>query len=666
MGLRLGGEHGIPGLDLPQAIEPGAPMREEQVGKGRVVGAVAAIASGVDGVLGREEAADRLHVVAEVHDAHRERDRRPLGMVRIAVSVPALEREAECIANAGAEVEPLHEHVGDLAPGREVVDRPLARGLLDHPDDLLALVRGAAGRRERHHVPHDLGGIRGVVHQRLSADGDLVAEHGGDLVGVAGAADVPQQRHPVGGLALLFVEAGGVADPRREQARAQMRLERLPERVVLRKGERRDELAEAERCFQDGESSRCLGRRSPARSSHDASPMSIRARTLIATEDLMAASHSRAGDPIKVGVITDQTGPLSVIGLANANVARMVVGDINAKGGLLGRLLELHLEDSASDDSVAAAKATKLVEHDHVDVVLGGIYSSTRQAIKGPVVVEGKTLYIYPEQYEGEESDPLIFCTGPVPAQQVDPFIPWLMRGTGAKTFYLPSADYIWPHVLNARVREVVEENGGSIVGEEYFPLDHTDYVATVERINASGADVVFNTIVPPGVTPFFEQLYDAGFTSRGGHLVCTYFDENFLNMVPAAHVEGLYGCLDYYQAVTDPFSRTLLERYETLYPGDAKFTGGSACSGLHRGLRLWAAAVTEAGSLAQEDVIAALDHARIDESPGGPAAMAPGQHHLRLNMYIAQARDGRFEIVRDPGSIDPQERLVETAVLTG
>ena len=125
----------------------------------------------------------------------------------------------------------------------------------------------------------------------------------------------------------------------------------------------------------------------------------------------------------------------------------MVIGDINARGGLLGRHLELHLEDGATDDAVAAAKAAKLVEHDQVDVIFGGIYSSTRQAIKGPAVVEGKTLYIYPEQYEGQESDPLIFCTGPVPAQQVDPFIPWLMRETGAKTFYLPSADYIWPHV---------------------------------------------------------------------------------------------------------------------------------------------------------------------------------------------------------------------------
>ena len=138
----------------------------------------------------------------------------------------------------------------------------------------------------------------------------------------------------------------------------------------------------------------------------------------------MAETTTTGDRPIKVGVIADQTGPLSFVGLANANVARMVIGDINAKGGLLGRQLQLHLEDGATDDATAAAAATKLVQEDHVDVILGGIYSSTRQAIKGPAVVAGRTLYIYPEQYEGQEADPLIFCTGPVPAQQLAPFIP--------------------------------------------------------------------------------------------------------------------------------------------------------------------------------------------------------------------------------------------------
>ena len=364
---------------------------------------------------------------------------------------------------------------------------------------------------------------------------------------------------------------------------------------------------------------------------------------------------------IKIGVITDQTGPLSFLGIANANVARMVIDEINADGGLLGRRIELVVEDSATDDSVAAAKATKLVQQDKVDVIFGGIYSSTRQAIKGPAVVQGRTLYIYPEQYEGQECDPLIFCTGPVPAQQVEPLIPWLMQHTDARKFYLPSADYVWPHVMNQKVREVVTAHGGSIVGEEYFPLDHTDYGKTVEKIMSSGAQVVFNTTVPPGLAPFLEQLHNAGFTKRDGHVVCTYFEENFLSMLPAAHVEGIYSCLDYYQTISDPFSKELLNRYDRLYPGSAKFTAGSASTRMYRGLRLWAAAVKEAGTLKQDDVIKALDHARIAQGPGGAAAMVPGQHHVRMNMYIAQAQNGRFNVIKELGAIDPKERMVGT-----
>ena len=137
--------------------------------------------------------------------------------------------------------------------------------------------------------------------------------------------------------------------------------------------------------------------------------------------------------PARVGVITDQTGALSFMGIANVNVAKMVIDDINSRGGLLGRPVELFVEDSATDDDVAEAAAGRARRAADVDVVVGGIYSSTRQAIKGPVVDEAGKLYLYPEQYEGQECHPLIFCTGPVPAQQVEPFFPWLMRADRAR-----------------------------------------------------------------------------------------------------------------------------------------------------------------------------------------------------------------------------------------
>ena len=72
-------------------------------------------------------------------------------------------------------------------------------------------------------------------------------------------------------------------------------------------------------------------------------------------------------------------------------------------------------------------------------------------------------------------------------------------------------------------------------------------------------------------------------------------------------------------------------------------------------------AAVKEAGSLRQADVIAALDHARIAQGPGGAAAMVPGQHHVRMHMYIAQSTAGQFRIVKSLGATDPNEREVAT-----
>jgi branched-chain amino acid transport system substrate-binding protein len=142
----------------------------------------------------------------------------------------------------------------------------------------------------------------------------------------------------------------------------------------------------------------------------------------------------------------------------------------------------------------------------------------------------------------------------------------------------------------------------------------------------------------------------------RGGKLVCTYFDVNFFNLVPAEQVEGLYSCLDYYQALSDPLSNELLKRYNKLFPASAQFTAGSACSGLYRGMKLWEAAVREAGSLDQAVVIKALDHARIAQGPGGPAEMVPRQHHARMHMYIGQASGCKFRIVKSLGVVDPKE----------
>jgi len=365
-----------------------------------------------------------------------------------------------------------------------------------------------------------------------------------------------------------------------------------------------------------------------------------------------------AEGPIKVGIATDLTGAIGFAGNANANVAKMVTKDINDAGGVLGRPIELHVEDTASNESMAVANVRKLIQRDKVDVVLGGITSSMRNAIKDVIVTRGKTLYIYPQLYEGKECTPYLFCTGPTPAQQCDEFIPWLMKN-GGRRFALPSANYVWPHVLNAYARQVIEKNGGEVIFEEYYPLDQVEYSATVNKIMTNNVDVVFNTVIPPGVGPFFKQLYEAGFSKRGGRLSCVYYDENTLNINAPYEMEGLASCLDYFRAVdaSDPFSAKLQAEYETEFPGSILFTAGSAATGMYRGLRLWEAAVKEAGKLDRDSVAAALDHAKIAEGPGGPAEMVPGKRHCKMRMYTALAKSGKYDIVaRSDGLVDPKE----------
>ena len=157
-GLGLERQHGVPRLRRREPIEPVPTMGDEQIGKLRIVCEVATVARSIDSMVGREDASDRLHVVAQVNHAHGERDRFTARMSRKAVAVPALEREAQRFANVGADVEPLHEHVGYFAARLEVVYRPLVSRLLEHPDDLVALLVRVPGRRSlRRRGPSKMG-----------------------------------------------------------------------------------------------------------------------------------------------------------------------------------------------------------------------------------------------------------------------------------------------------------------------------------------------------------------------------------------------------------------------------------------------------------------------------------------------------------------------------
>ena len=371
---------------------------------------------------------------------------------------------------------------------------------------------------------------------------------------------------------------------------------------------------------------------------------------------------AHAAGPIKMGIATDITGPIAPSGNANWQVAQFTVEEINKAGGILGRPIELYLEDTASDPKIAVGNVRKLIQERKVDVVLGGITSAMRQAIKDPIVNRGRTLYIYPQLYEGQECTRFLFNTGPTPAQQCDRLIPYLINTLGKKRFAMPSANYVWPQLLNKYARKAIEANGGEVVFEEYYPLDQAEYSATIGKIRDGKVDCVFSTIIAPGLQPFMKQLYESGFQKNGGVVGCVYYDENLLNYHPAQEMEGLVSCLDYFRAVNDPFGNALQEGYEKKFPGTKYlFTAGSASTGMYRGVKFYEAAVeATGGKLGREEVAAALDKAVLPDGPGGGAEMVPGKLHAKMNMYIAVCKNDagktRYEVVDKAVMVDPRE----------
>lgn len=377
----------------------------------------------------------------------------------------------------------------------------------------------------------------------------------------------------------------------------------------------------------------------------------------------LPAAWGQGKKAIRMGIATDITGPIAPAGNSNWQVAQLAIEQINATGGIAGRPVELFLEDTASDPKAAVANVRKLIQREKVDVVLGGITSAMRQAIKDPIVNRGKTLYIYPQLYEGQECTKHLFNTGPTPAQQCDELIPYLIKKVGKKRFALPSANYVWPQLLNKYARKVIEANGAEVVFEEYYPLDQPEYSATINKIRDGKVDCVFSTVIPPGLQPFTKQLYESGFQKNGGHVVCVYFDENSLNYVAPRELEGVYSCLDFFHTVDDPGSKEMLAAYAKKFP-DTKylFTAGSASTGMYRGIRLYEAAVNATkGDTARETVSAALDKAKIAKGPGGPAEMVPGKMHAKMNMYVAQCNktEGdklRWDVISKHAMVNPKE----------
>ena len=362
-----------------------------------------------------------------------------------------------------------------------------------------------------------------------------------------------------------------------------------------------------------------------------------------------------SGSTIKVGALNSLSGTMAISEVTVRNAIDLAVEEINAAGGVMGKQIQLVGEDGASEPTVFAEKAEKLISSDCVAAVFGGWTSSSRKAML-PVFEDNNSLLYYPVQYEGLESSPNIFYTGATTNQQIVPALDYL-KEQGIKSLYLVGSDYVFPQTANRIIKAYAEANGIEIKGEDYTPLGSTDFSTIVNKVRGANADAVFNTLNGDSNVAFFREYKNVGLTPQEMPVVSVSIAEEEVGGIGVQNIDGQLTAWNYYQTIDTPVNKKFVEAYKAKFGADKPTSDPMEAA--YVSVYLWKNTVEKAQSF---DVKAIQDSAGgvTFDAPEGLVTIDGENHHITKTARIGEIRpDGLiYTIWESPGPIEPDPPL--------
>jgi urea transport system substrate-binding protein len=378
----------------------------------------------------------------------------------------------------------------------------------------------------------------------------------------------------------------------------------------------------------------------------------------LAASILMRTSPAGAaptGTPIKIGIIHDLTGAFAVYNQATRDMVEIAAEEINARGGVLGRPVELLIRDSQSSIDKYAEFANELVLGEKVAMLEGGGSSASREVIRRVIDLNDGPVYFYPAQYEGGVCDKFVFCSGEVPTQQIGPaLVPYAMEHFGKK-FYTVAADYNFGQISSVWVKKFVQEQGGKVIATDFFPLDQTDFGAAISRIQAARPEVIFSLLVGNNHLGFHRQFAAAGLVDKIPIVSPVFGQAGELTSLSPQEYKGLVVAFDYYPQLDNPANRAFLDRVRARHGGKLPFAIGEFPYNIWLNIQLWAAAGNKAGSIDKGKIIETLESGLQVDAPEGRVRVDGKTHHLVHSIHIAQATEDRsFRIIKTIPDVQP------------
>jgi branched-chain amino acid transport system substrate-binding protein len=374
--------------------------------------------------------------------------------------------------------------------------------------------------------------------------------------------------------------------------------------------------------------------------------------TILASTALLAlAAPAFAADTITIGVPVGLSGANSVVAPSVVQSAELAVEEINAAGGILGKKVVLEVADDASGAAGAQKAFDSLILQKKVDVLISMETSAARNAGL-PIVSRAKVPYIYTSFYEGRSCNPYLYVNAWVPDQQVAPIVDYFMDKSSAKTFFLVGSDYAFGRGMLAFTRSYIEKRGGKILGDEYAPMDATDWTAVISKIKAANPDAIITSTAggAPNVT-LTKQLRAAGIKSLYGNLAV---DEGTAKGM-GADAEGIFISGSYLTNIDSEANKKFLASMTKKFGANLK-TPNDLSVPQYEAVYAYKAAVEKAGGTAADGVIKALSEVKFD-GPRGTIQMSK-QRHAPLTMYLGQvAADGSIKLISTFKDVDPGDQ---------
>lgn len=362
---------------------------------------------------------------------------------------------------------------------------------------------------------------------------------------------------------------------------------------------------------------------------------------LLGDED--GGGGASADGPIVLGMLTPTSGSSSAIGPYMQNGAQLAIDEINADGGVLGRELQLVVEDEACDPRTAVAAANKLVSRG-IAVSVGG-YCSGATLPTLPIFAKANVPMIIPaansDDLVNQELDNVFLING-TGTQQAAAALQYLEK-SGAERVALVDDNTSYSTNIADLTAELLDEGGGpELVGKQSVTAGESDYSANVNAVLTADPDLVYWTGYYQEGGLILRQLRQAGY--EGDFMVADgSVDKQLLKIAGEQNAEGILATMTQ-TPQTIPGAEQWISDYEEAFGAEP----GPYSTQSYDAVRVATEAIKQAGSTDGEETIAALEDIEGFELFSGPLTFTEEHTLSNGGFQILESANGEFEL-KDP-----------------